>query len=120
MEKPLCIYLLRLLRSQSPSQENNGSCYGTTHPHRYLAIYENSPFNGLLYAKLKVISLYSHEHKGNHTPTECIGSNFNKVSTRLIMLVHSYRIELKVGVNWLKKILLSKQTNGGDPVRPPK
>ena len=117
MEMPLCIFLLKLLYSQAPSQVNHRSCYGTTHLHCYFAICEHSPFNGLLYAKLKVIFLYSQEHKGNYTLTECIGSCFNKISTLLVMLVHSYRTEIKMGVNWLKKPLLSKRTNGGGPLR---
>jgi len=116
-EKPLCIFLIRLLYSQSPSQEDDVSCYGTTHLHCYLAICENSPFNGLLYAELEVFSLYSHEHKGNYAPIECIGGHFNEIITPLIMLVHPYRTEIKMGVNWLKKTLLSKRTNGGDPLR---
>ena len=52
------------------------------------------PFNSFRYAELEVIALYSHEHKGNYTPTECIGSRFDKFSTPLIMFVHFYRTGL--------------------------
>jgi len=120
MEKPTHIYVLHFLYSQSLSQENDGSCYtynGTINLHWHLAICENSPFNCLLYAKLKVITLYSYEHKGNYAPTKCIGSHFNKISTLLVVLVHSYRIETKMGVNWLKRSSPAKQTNGGGPLR---
>ena len=57
------------------------------------------PFNSFLYAQLKVIALYSYEHKGNQTPTECIGGRVDKVSTPLIMLVHSWGTGINMGVN---------------------
>jgi len=117
MEKPSCIPLLQSLYSQSPSQGNDGSCRGTTHLHHYLANYENSPFDGLLYAELEVIALYGQKHKGNYARTECIGSHFNEISTSLIMLVHSYRTGINMGVNWLNKSSLSKRTNGAGPLR---
>lgn len=60
---------------------------------------KNTPSNSLVYTKLKVIPLYSHEHMGNNIPTECVGSNFNKINTLLVVLVHSYRTEIKIGVN---------------------
>src|SRR5947208_2242572 len=87
------------------------------HVNRNLTICGNSPFNGLLYAELKVIALYGHEHKGNYAVTKCIGGHIDKISTRLIMLVHSYRTEVKMDVNCLKESLLSKRTNGGVPPR---
>jgi hypothetical protein len=65
----------------------------------------NLPFNSFLYAELKVIALYSYEHKGNYIPTECIGGRFNKISTPLIMPVHSYRAGIKMGVSRLQEIL---------------
>ena len=117
MEKLLCISSLQFLYPHPPSEENGGSCNGTTHLHLCLDPYENSPFDGLLDAKLKVIALDSHEHKGNYVPTECIGSRFNEISTPLIMLLHTYGTEIKRGVHWLMKPLLSKRTNGGDPLR---
>jgi hypothetical protein len=66
---------------------------------------ENLPFNGLLYAELEVIALYGHEHKGNYAVTQCIGGHIDKISARLIMLVHSYRTEAKMGCGLLKRIL---------------
>ena len=53
----------------------------------------------MLYAKLEVITLYSHEHQGNHVFTERISGHFKKISTPLVMLVHSYKTETKAGVN---------------------
>ena len=94
--------LLQFLYFQSPSREDNGSCNESTHLHCYLTRCRNSPFNGLLYAELEAIALYSNEHKGNYTPTECIGSHFNKFSTPLIRFLHPYRTEIKMCVNWLK------------------
>ena len=112
MERPSCIALLLFLYSlaQSLSQVNHGSCNSTIHLHHYLAIYESSPPNSLLYVQLKVIALYSQEHKGNCAHTECIGSHFNKIGTPLVMLVHFYRTGIKMHVNWLKK-RLTLQTN---------
>ena len=69
------------------------------HLRHYITICENLPFNGLLYTQLEVIALYGHEHKGHYAPTECISSRFNKDSTLLIRLVHSYRTEFEMGVN---------------------
>jgi len=66
------------------------------------------PFNGLLYAELKVITLYSQEHKGNHTPSECIGSHFNKISALLIMLVHSLQTNKRWGSTKAGQIILIK------------
>jgi len=117
MEKLPCITVLQFLYFQSPSQENDGSCSWTTHTRRYLAIFENSPLNGSRYSELDVIALDSHEHKGNYACTECIGSHFNKISTPLVMPVHSYGTIINMGVSWLKKSSLSKQTNGGGPLR---
>jgi len=117
MEKPSCISLLQLAYSRSPSQGNDGSCSATTHLRRYLANYENSPFDGLLYAELEVIALYGQKHEGNYAHTERIGSHFNKFSTSLVMLVHSYGTGINMGVNWLNKFSLSKRTNGGGPLR---
>ena len=57
------------------------------------------PFNSFPYAELKVIALYSCEHKGNYTPTERIDSHFDKISTKLIMLVHSCGTGINIGVN---------------------
>ena len=96
--------LLHLLCSQSP-EEYCGSCDGVTHLHRYRAIRGNSPFNGLLYAELEIIALYSREHKGNYVPTERIGSHFDKLSTPLTSYVHFYGTESEMSVNCLKKIL---------------
>jgi len=109
--------LLWFLYSQSPSQENDGSCSGATHLRCYLTNYENSPFDGLLYAELEVITLYGQKHKGNYARTECIGSHFNKIGTSLIMLVHSYGTGINMGVNWLNQSLLSIRTNGAGPPR---
>jgi hypothetical protein len=95
--------LLRFLCSRSPSEEYRGSCNGATNLHRYRAIHGNSPFNGLLYAELEVIALYSREHKGNYVPTERIGSHFDKVSTPLTINVHFYRTEIEMSVNCLKE-----------------
>jgi hypothetical protein len=69
----------------------------------------------LLYAKLEVIALYGHKHEANYAPTKRIGSHVNEITTLLMRLVHSYRTEIEVGVNWSKKFSLSKQMNGGDP-----
>jgi len=110
MEKPSGMPLLQLPYLRPPSQEDDGSCNRTTCLRRYLTRCENSPFNGLLYAELEVIALYSYEHKGNYIPTECIGGHVNKISTPLIVLVHFYRTEIKMGMNWLKNIL-TLQTN---------
>jgi len=108
---------LLLFYSPSLSEENGGSCNGTTHLHNYLTIYESSPFNSLLYAMLEVIALYRQEHERNYAPTECIGSHVNKISTPLIVLVHSYRTEIRMGINWPNKSSLSKRTNGGGSLR---
>ena len=116
MEKPLCISLLQFLYPQSPSEENDGSCNGTTHLYLYSDTCENSPFDSLLYAKLKVITLYSHEHEGNYTPTECVGSQLNEIGTPLFTPLHSYRTDIKMGMTWLEKPSLSKRTNGGGPL----
>ena len=90
--------ILRFLCLPSP-EKYRGSCNGATHLHRYRTIYGNPPFNGLVYAELEVIALYSHEHKGNYVPTECIGSHFDKISTPLTMNVHFYRREIETSVN---------------------
>ena len=87
------------------------------HIHGFRTTCGNPPFDGLPYAELEVIALYSHEHKGNYVPTECIGSHFDKISTLLTVLVHPYRTGIKMSVNCLKKSLLSKRTNGGGPLR---
>ena len=94
--------LIRFLCSRSP-EECCGFCNGATHLHRYRTIRGNSPFNGLLYAKLEVIALYSREHKGNYVPAERIGSHFDKVSTPLTRNVHFYGTEIEMSVNCLKK-----------------
>ena len=120
MEKLLCTPLLRSLYFHPPFVEHRGSYKSITYFHRYLTICRNLPFNSFLYAELQIIALYSYEHKGNCTPTECVGRHFDKFSTPLIMLVHFYRTRINVGVNCLKKSLLSKRTNGGGSLRPPR
>ena len=90
MEKPSCTILLPHLCSYFPSQGNHETRHRTTRLHRCIAICENLPFNGLLDTQLEVIALYSHEHKGDCAPTECISSRFNKASTLLIRPVHSW------------------------------
>ena len=118
MGKPSCIALSQFVYLQPFSQGNDGPCSGTTHLCGHLADYENSPSDGLLYAELEVIALYSQKHEGNCTRTECIGSHFNEISTPLIMLVHSYGTGINMRVNWLnKKSSLSKRTNGRGPLR---
>ena len=67
--------------------------------YRFRTICGNPPFNGLPYAELEVIALYSHEHEDNYVPTECFGSHFDKISTQLTMNVHSYRTKIETSVN---------------------
>ena len=110
MEKPLCMPLLRPLCSHPPFVECPGSCNVAAYFRRYLTIYRNLPFNGFLHAELEVIALYSYEHKGNYTPTKCIGRHFDKIGTPLIRLVHPYRTGINMGVNCLK-IILTFQAN---------
>ena len=98
-EMPRYISLLQLLCSHSPSQGQAGSCDEIIHFHLYLAIFENSPFNGQLYTYLEVIALYSQEHKGNCAHAKCISSRFNKISTLLIGFVHIYGTDITMGVN---------------------
>jgi len=59
------------------------------------AMHENLPSDGLLYAELQVISLYSHKHEGNHAAAECISSDFNETSTSLSMLLHLCRMDIR-------------------------
>ena len=91
--------LLCFLYPQTPFEENDESCNGVTHLHRNLSICRNSLFNGLLYAEFEVITLYSPEHKSNYVGTECIDSRFDKLSTRLVRPVHSYRTKIQTVVN---------------------
>ena len=60
-------------------------------------MHKNLPSNGLLYAKLQVIPLYSHEHEGNRAVTELIGSQVNEIGTSLSMLLHLYRMDINTG-----------------------
>ena len=116
MEKLIGMPSLSPLYSHPPPAEYCGTCNGATCLHRYLTICGNLPFNGFPYAELQGIALYSHEHKDNYTPTQFIGRHFDKISTPLIRLVHSYRTGINMVVNCLKKTSLSKRTNGGGPV----
>ena len=119
-EKLLCMPLLRSLYSHPPSVEYCGSYNGVTYFHGYLTICRNSPFNSFPYAELQVIALYSYQHKGNRTPTECVGRHFDKFSTPLIMLVHFYGTGINMVVDSRRKSSLSSRTKGGGPLRPPK
>ena len=58
------------------------------------ASHTNLPFNGLLYAELQVILLYSQKHEGNHVATECIGGHFNETGTSSSMLLHVCRTDI--------------------------
>ena len=90
---------------------NNAGPVMGLHIHGFRTICGNPPFDGLPYAELEVIALYSHEHKGNYAPTECIGSLFDKISTPLTMDVHFYRTKFETSVNWLEKKILTLQAN---------
>ena len=99
MEKPKCMSLLCFLYPQTPFEVNYETCNGVTHVHRYLSVCLNSPFNCLPYAKFKVITLYTLEHKSNYVATKCFSSHFDELSTPLALIVHSYRTKIKMGVN---------------------
>jgi hypothetical protein len=51
----------------------------------------------MFYTQLQImILLYSQQHQGNYTATECIGSHFNKAITLLAGFVHPCRRELSL------------------------
>ena len=71
--------------------------------------------NCLLYAKFQIILLNSKEHDGNNMAGELISSLFNKFSTMLALLVHPCGTEFSVEhTSWLRRLSLSKRTNGAD------
>jgi hypothetical protein len=73
--------------------------------------------NCIVYAQLQIIFLNSQEHEGNYTARKFIASLFNKLSTLLARLVHSYETGISiVHASWLTKFSLSKHTTGVDPV----
>jgi hypothetical protein len=56
----------------------------------------NIPFNGLVYVQLQIIPLHSQEHEANDSTRKCVGSLFNKLSTPLATLVHSFGTAISV------------------------
>jgi hypothetical protein len=65
-------------------------------PQFTLIIHGSLPLNCQSYAQLHVMLLNSQEHKGNDATGELIGSLFNKLSTLLVVFVHSFGTEISI------------------------
>jgi hypothetical protein len=74
-------------------------------------LHESLPLNGLFYAQLHIVLLYSHKHVVDNVTRECIGSHFNQSSTLLARNLHSYRAEIITVQVEKEKPSPSKRTN---------
>ena len=68
---------------------------GLNSSHPPFALHKDLPFNGLLYAELQIIILYSQKHDGHRAATECIRRHFNKTGTSFSMHLHVWKTDIK-------------------------
>jgi hypothetical protein len=88
-----------------------GPVVGLCSPHSTLIIRRNLLLNCLFYVQLQIVLLDSQEHEGNDAARELIDSLFEKLSTRLVMLVHPCGKEISVShASLLSNKILTLQT----------
>jgi len=94
-----------------------GSAMRLRSSHSRPTLLKNLLFNGLVYAQLQIIPLYSHKHEAENVTRERIGSHFDKSSALLAKDLHSCRTEIRTVLVDKEKSSLSTRTNNRVPPR---